>query len=88
MTPKRPEATCLMALRRQSPFGSFAYRAESSPPSPELLRAPIRFIAMASVSCASALIDPNDIAPVEKRLTIDSTDSTSSSGTGAAAVFS
>ena len=42
----------------------------------------MRFIAMASVSCASALIEPYDIAPVEKRLTIDSTGSTSSSGTG------
>ena len=42
----------------------------------------MRFMAMASVSCASALIDPNDIAPVENRLTIDSTDSTSSSGIG------
>ena len=45
----------------------------------------MRFMAMASVSCASALIDPNDIAPVEKRLTIDSTGSTSSSGIGAPA---
>ena len=47
----------------------------------------MRFIAIASVSCASALIEPNDIAPVEKRLTIDATGSTSSSGTGSAAVF-
>ena len=42
-------------------------------------------MAMASVSCASWLIDPNDIAPVEKRVTIDSTDSTSSSGSGCVA---
>ena len=45
----------------------------------------MRFIAIASVSCASELIEPYDIAPVEKRLTIDSTGSTSSIGTGSAA---
>ena len=44
--------------------------------------APIRFIAIASVSCASWLIEPYDIAPVEKRFTIVSTGSTSSIGTG------
>ena len=43
---------------------------------------PIRFIAIASVSCASWLIEPYDIAPVAKRLTIASTGSTSSIGTG------
>ena len=42
----------------------------------------MRFMAMASVSCASALIEPYDIAPVEKRLTIASTGSTSSIGIG------
>ena len=31
---------------------------------------PIRFIAIASVVCASREIEPKDIAPVEKRLTI------------------
>ena len=56
----------------------------SSPPSPLFERPPMRFIAMASVSCASELIEPYDIAPVEKRLTIASTDSTSSIGTGVA----
>jgi len=30
----------------------------------------MRFMAMARFSCASLLIDPNDIAPVTKRLTI------------------
>ena len=30
----------------------------------------MRFIAMASVVCASREIEPNDIAPVAKRLTI------------------
>jgi hypothetical protein len=34
------------------------------------------------VVCASRLIDPNDIAPVENRLTISAAGSTSSSGTG------
>src|ERR1017187_1976309 len=37
-------------------------------------------MAMAKVSCASLLIDPNDIAPVVKRLTISFAGSTSSSG--------
>ena len=81
MTPKRPDATCLIALRRQSPFAS-GCSGGSSPPSPVLVRPPMRFIAMASVSCASALIEPKDIAPVAKRLTIASTGSTSSSGIG------
>ena len=31
---------------------------------------PMRFMAMASVVCASVEIEPSDIAPVEKRLTI------------------
>jgi hypothetical protein len=42
---------------------------------------PIRFIAIASVVCASREIEPNDMAPVAKRLTM-SAGSTSSSGTG------
>ena len=57
-------------------------RAASSPPSPVLDRPPIRFIAMASVSCASAEIDPYDIAPVENRRTMAETGSTSSTGIG------
>ena len=44
----------------------------------------MRFMAIASVSCASLLIDPNDIAPVAKRFTISAAGSTSSSGTGGA----
>ncbi len=71
-----------MALRRQSPFGSRSKRASSSPPSPVLDRPPMRFIAIASVSCASLLMDPNDIAPVAKRFTISLAGSTSSIGTG------
>src|SRR6478609_9589484 len=62
VTPNRADATCLIALLRSVPK-----RAGSSPPSPLLLRPPSRFMAMASVSCASALRDPNDIAPVQNR---------------------
>ena len=57
-------------------------RSGSSPPSPVLLLAPIRFIAIASVSCASLLIAPKDMAPVVNRLTISFAGSTSSSGIG------
>ena len=46
-------------------------RSGSSPPSPVFDLPPMRFIAIASVVCASREIEPNDIAPVEKRLTID-----------------
>src|SRR5947209_10824304 len=82
VTPNRPEATCLIALRLLSPLGRGLYRAASSPPSPVLLLPPIRFMAIARVSCASPLIEPYDIAPVANRLTIDSTGSTSPIGTG------
>ncbi len=43
-------------------------------------RPPSRFIAIASVSCASRDSEPSDIAPVTKRLTISAAGSTSSSG--------
>ncbi len=85
VTPKRAEATCLIALRRQSPLASRSKRASSSPPSPVLDFPPMRFIAIASVSCASLLMDPNDIAPVAKRFTISLAGSTSSIGTGLSA---
>ncbi len=58
MTPKRPDATCLIADRLESPLGSTSKRSASSPPSPVLDFAPRRFIAMARVSCASLLIEP------------------------------
>src|SRR6266853_1304808 len=45
----------------------------------------MRFIAIAKVSCASLLIEPNDIAPVAKRFTISAAGSTSSSETAAPA---
>ena len=41
----------------------------------------MRFIAMASVSCASLLMEPYDMAPVTKRVTMFRAGSTSSSGT-------
>ncbi len=81
-TPKRPEATCLIADRRESPFASRTYLAGSSPPSPVFDFPPRRFIAIASVSCASRESEPSDIAPVENRLTISAAGSTSSSGIG------
>src|SRR3954464_4633565 len=65
VTPKRPDATRLIALRRESPFASGPERAGASPPSPVFDFAPIRFMGIANVSCASELIDPYDIAPVE-----------------------
>ena len=40
----------------------------------------MRFMATASVACASVEIEPKDIAPVAKRLTISLADSTSSTG--------
>src|SRR3972149_5582089 len=42
----------------------------------------MRFIAIASTVCASVEIEPSDMAPVEKRLTISAAGSTSSMGTG------
>ena len=69
VTPNRPEATCLTLLRRSSPLGvGLMFRPGSSPPSPVLLRPPIRFMAMARVSWASPLIEPYDMAPVANRL--------------------
>src|SRR6266436_5764226 len=58
VTPKRPEATCLIAERMLSPFGSGLKRSDSSPPSPVLDLPPIRFMAIASVVCASREIEP------------------------------
>ena len=48
----------------------------------------MRFMAMARVSWASLLMEPKDIAPVAKRLTMALAGSTSSSGTGFFADFS
>ena len=81
VTPKRPDATCLIDERMELPFGSGLKRSDSSPPSPVFERPPIRFMAMASVVCASREIEPNDMAPVAKRRTIVFAGSTSSIGT-------
>jgi hypothetical protein len=104
VTPKRPEATCLIDERRLSPACNCRSRSirlapmisdslvgwligmkrfGSSPPSPVFERPPMRFIATASVVCASVEMEPRDMAPVAKRLTMSFADSTSSSGTGA-----
>ncbi len=58
VTPKRPEATCLIAERIESPFGIGLKRSDSSPPSPVFDLPPIRFMAIASVVCASREIEP------------------------------
>src|SRR5690242_20914422 len=67
VTPKRPEATCLIAERIESPLGNGLKRCASSPPSPVLDLPPMRFIAIARVVCASRLIEPKLIAPVANR---------------------
>src|SRR4051812_7742884 len=77
VTPNRAEATCLIRELR-----SVRKRAGSSPPSPEFERAPSRLKAIATVSCASAESAPRDIARLEKRRTIASTGSTSSTFSG------
>src|SRR6202035_3729934 len=70
VTPKRPEATCLIAERIESPLGNGLKRCASSPPSPVLDLPPMRFIAIANVVCASRLIEHKLIAPVAKGLVI------------------
>ena len=82
VTPKRPEATCLILAQGLSPLGSGWLCAGSSPPSPESDFAPIRFIAMFSVMCASGDSAPSDMPGVTNRLRIEVIDSTSSIGTG------
>ena len=70
VTPKRPDATCLIAERRRSPFGvaDVAVGVFAA-------LAGVRLAADAvhrdgEVSCASFEIEPYDIAPVAKRFTI------------------
>src|SRR6202020_651345 len=82
VTPNRPLATCLTADRRRSPLASGWYRSGSSPPSPVLDRPPSRFMAMARVWCASAEMEPYDMAPVENRRTMLDTGSAWSIGVG------
>jgi len=77
VTPKRPDAICLMRE-----FLLLLRRSGASPPSPELLIPPILFIASPKASCASGEMEPKLIAAVEKRLKIASLDSTLSSAIG------
>ena len=81
VTPKRPEATCLIALDGLSPFGRRLKRSGSSPPSPESDFAPMRFIAIDKVSCASGLKAPREMPGETRRLRISVIDSTSSTRT-------
>src|SRR6187399_647626 len=62
VTPKRPEATCLIAERIESPFGIGLKRSLSSPPSPVFDLPPIRFMAIASVVCASGAMSFGSIS--------------------------
>ena len=82
VTPKRPDATCLIAERMESPFGMVTKRSASSPPSPVFDLPPMRFMAMASVVWASREMEPKLMAPVAKRLTMSLADSTSEISTG------
>ena len=82
VTPKRPDAICLVLLFRDMPSSVPENLSLSSPPSPVLLLVPRKFMARARASCASLLMAPNDMAPVTKCFTMFSTGSTSSMGTG------
>mmetsp|Transcript_70126 Transcript_70126/g.168090 ORF Transcript_70126/g.168090 Transcript_70126/m.168090 type:complete len:259 (+) Transcript_70126:974-1750(+) len=95
VTPKRPEATCLILERKESPAAishlappaSYSPGSNcvnlmgSSPPSPVLLLPPTRFIAMAMARWASSEMDPNEAAPVQNLFTISTAGSTSESDT-------
>ena len=80
VTPKRPDATCLIALDGLSPFGRRLKRSGSSPPSPESDFAPILFIAIERVSCASGLKAPSEIPGETSRRRISVMLSTCSTG--------
>jgi len=82
VTPNRPDATCFIADRFESPLAIGKNLSGSSPPSPVLDLPPMRFMAMANASWLSAEIDPKLIAPVLNRLTISEAGSTLSRGTG------
>ena len=58
VTPNRPEATCLIAEQRFMPSFPTVSRSKLSPPSPLFDLPCRRFIAIASVSCASWEIEP------------------------------
>ena len=82
VTPKRPEATCLVLLDSEIPSKVAWKRSASSPPSPVFERAPSLFMARQMASWASFERAPNDMAPATKCFTILSTGSTSSIGRG------
>ena len=71
------------AAEALSPLGIGSKCAGSSPPSPLSDFAPIRFIAMLRVLCASGDRAPSDMPGVTKRLRIEVIDSTSSMSMGA-----
>ena len=81
LTPKRPDATCLIFERARS--SREARRVLAALAGVRAAADPVH--RDASVSCASRESEPSDIAPVEKRLTISSAGSTSSSGIAAVA---
>ncbi len=85
VTPKRPLATCLMALRRQLAVG---VRAVTSGVFTPFARVALAADAVHGDGQRSrglrCVMEPSDIAPVTKRLTISLAGSTSSSGTGVA----
>ena len=87
VTPKRADATCLMAASRRSPSADGAYHAGSSPPSPELALPPSRAMPMLIAWCASGDSAPRLIAELTKRRAMRDAGSTSSSGTGRPAAF-
>src|ERR1700716_220575 len=58
VTPNRPEATCLIAERIESPFGIGFKRSLSSPPSPGFDLPPIRVIAVGRGGCAPRATAP------------------------------
>src|ERR671922_190262 len=62
VTPKRPDATCLILQLRSRLAPLVRYRYGSSPPSPVLDAPPIMLNAIASVSCASREMAPCEIA--------------------------
>ncbi len=75
---EEPGPNTLIAEFALSPLGRGRKRAGSSPPSPESDLAPIRFMAMLSVPCASGESAPSDMPGVTNRLRISVIDSTSS----------
>ena len=85
VTPKRPDATCLVLLESETPWMLAWKRSLSSPPSPVFERVPSSFIAKQIASCASLDRAPKLIAPATKCLTMALMGSTSARSIGVAA---